>query len=88
MRSRSPEMRIAATISRRSMRHRLAPGDGQDGLLLDLALQGVEPPSAAITGWARAHVAPDERVDGVDQHLLGDAAHLRDRRRRSCSSVS
>ena len=69
-------------------RHRLAPGDGQDGLLLDLALQDVEARVGGDHRLGQRAVAPHQRRDGLDEHLLGDAAHLGDALRRSCSSVS
>ena len=59
-------------------RERLAAGDRQDRVLLDLALEHVEPRVGGDHGLGERRVAPHERVDGIDEHLLGDAAHLGD----------
>ncbi len=58
-------------------RHRLAPRDGQDRVLLDLALQRSRRGSTA-TVRARGRRRARQRVHRVRQHLLGDAAHLGD----------
>ena len=59
-------------------RQRLAAGDHQDRVLLDLPLQHVEPRVGRDDGLGERRIAAHERADGVDEHLLGDAAHLGD----------
>ena len=59
-------------------RHGLAPRDREDRLLFDLALQHVEPRIGGDDLVGERGVARGERVDSVDHHLLGDAAHLGD----------
>ena len=59
---------------------RLAPGDGQDGVLLDLALEHVEARVGGDHRLGQRRVAAHERRDRIDEHLLGDAAHLGDAR--------
>ena len=59
-------------------RHRLAARDGQDRLLLDLALQRVEPRVGGDDLVGERRVGLAQRVHRVDHHLLGDAAHLGD----------
>jgi len=58
--------------------HRLAAHEGQDGALLDRALERVEPRVDGDHRLGKRRVAADQGGDGVGQHLLGDAAHLRD----------
>ena len=78
MRSRSAAMRIAAMISRRSMRHRLALGDGEDRLLLDLALQRVDLVVAGDDLRRRAWVSRCASASIASRQLvLGKPAHLR-----------
>ncbi len=58
-------------------RHRLPARDGEHGLVLDLALQRID------AGIDRHHapgtlaVALGQRIDGIRDLLLGEAAHLR-----------
>ena len=59
-------------------RHRLAPGDGQHRALLDLALQLVDLDVGGDDTLAERDVAADQRIDGFDDHALGQAAHLGD----------
>ena len=59
-------------------RHRLAPGDGENRLLLDLALQRVEARVGGDDLVGQRHVGLAQRVHRVDHHLLGDAAHFGD----------
>ena len=59
-------------------RHRLAARDRQDRLLLDLALQHVEPRIRRYDLMGERGVGGGERIHGVDHHFLGEAAHLRD----------
>ena len=59
-------------------RHRLPARDGQRRLLLDLALQHVEPRIGLDHLMGERGVAGGERVHRVDHHFLGDAAHLGD----------
>ena len=47
-------------------------------LLLDLALQGVEPVVAGDDLLRQLGVGVGQRIHRVDHHLLGDAAHLGD----------
>ena len=58
--------------------HGLASRDGEDGLILDLALQGVETRVGGDHLLRQRHVGIGERVHRLDHHLLGDAAHLGD----------
>ena len=59
-------------------RHRLPAGDGQNRLLLDLALQRVEAGIGPHDLMGERHVGLAQRVHRVDHHFLGDAAHLGD----------
>jgi hypothetical protein len=59
-------------------RQRLAPRDGQDGALLHLALEHVEAAVGRDHGLRQGLVVANEGRDGIDEHLLGDAAHLGD----------
>ena len=59
-------------------RHRLPARDRQRRLLLDLALQEVEPRIGLHHLMRKRGVAGGERVDRVDHHFLGQAAHLGD----------
>ena len=59
-------------------RHRLAARDGEDRLLLDLALQRVEARVGRDDLMGERHVGLAQRVHRVDQHFLGDAAHFGD----------
>ena len=77
-RSRSPATRMAPMISRKSIRHRLPARDRQRRLLLDLALQQVEPRIGLHHLMRKRGVAGGERVHRVDHHFLGQAAHLGD----------
>ena len=58
--------------------HRLTPRDGEDRLLLDLALQRVEARVGGDDLIGERGVGLAQRVHRVDHHLLGDAAHLGD----------
>ena len=57
---------------------RLAPGDGEDGVLLHVALQHVEARVGGDHRLSQRLIVTHERRDGIDEHLLGDAAHLGD----------
>ena len=57
---------------------RLAPRDGQDRVLLDLPLEHVEAGVGGDHRLRQRRVAAHERSDRIDEHLLGDAAHLGD----------
>ena len=59
-------------------RHRLAPRDCQDRALLDQALQVVDLGVGCNHALAERDVAANQRVDGIGDHALGEAAHLRD----------
>ena len=59
-------------------RHRLAARDGQDRALLDLALQGVDRGVGRDHALGALGVALGERIDGIRDLLLGQAAHLGD----------
>ncbi len=59
-------------------RQRLALGDGHDRLLFDIALQNVETLIDGDGGPRQIGVERGERLHRIAQHLLGDAAHLRD----------
>ena len=60
-------------------RHRLAARDRQDRLLLDLALQRVDRAGRApMTRCASSASRSHQRIDGVGDLLLGEAAHLGD----------
>ena len=69
---------MAPMISRKSIRHRLPARDRQRRLLLDLALQRVEPRIGLHHLMGKHGVAGGQRVDRVDHHFLGHAAHLGD----------
>ncbi len=58
-------------------RHRLPPGDGQHRALLDQALQIVDFGVGGDDALAERDIAADQRVDGIDDHALGEAAHPR-----------
>jgi phosphate transport system protein len=58
--------------------HGLSSGDGEDCLLLDLALQGVEPEVRCDHLLRERSVGIRERIHGVDDHFFGDPAHLDD----------
>ena len=59
-------------------RHRLPARDRQYRLVLDLALQHVEPRIGRDDLMGERGVAGGKRVHRVDHHFLGDAAHLGD----------
>src|ERR1700722_284595 len=59
-------------------RHRLPSGDGEDRLLLDLALQGVEAGVGGDDLLREPGVGAGQRIHRVDYHLLRDAAHFGD----------
>ena len=59
-------------------RHRLAARDGEDRVFLDLALQRVETRIGRDHLLSERGIRAGERVHRVDDHLLGDAAHLGD----------
>ena len=60
------------------IRHRLPARDRQRRLLLDLALQRIEP-RIGLHHLMREHgIARRKRVDRLDHHFLGQAAHLGD----------
>ena len=60
-------------------RHRLAAGDGEDGLFLDLVLQRVDRRSPTpTTRLARSASRRDQRLDRIGDLALREAAHLRD----------
>ena len=78
MRSTSPETRMAEIVSRRSTAIGWRRAMVRMALLLDLPLEDVK---AAVGGdhALRQGLSPrTQRRDGVDEHLLGDAAHLGD----------
>ena len=54
-------------------------GDDLHGDILDLGLELVDPAVAFDHPRGRLEVAPDERLHGIDDRLLGDAAHLANR---------
>ena len=58
--------------------HRLPPGDGEDRLFLDLALQQVDARIDGDGGAGEVRVEAEQRVHRVAHGLLGEAAHLRD----------
>ena len=59
-------------------RHRLAAGDGEDRLLLDLRAAARRcSDRLATTRWAQVGVAARQRLDRVGDLLLGKPAHLR-----------
>ena len=58
--------------------HRLAPGDHHHGLLLDLLLERVDRLVLLDCGGGELRVTALERLDRLAEHLLGEAAHLRD----------
>ena len=60
------------------IRHRLPARDRQRRLLLDLALQKVEPRIGLHHLMGERGVAGSKRVHRVDHHFLGQAAHLGD----------
>ena len=57
---------------------RLAPGDHDDGLLLDLLLQFVDRLILLDGGGGEVGIAAFERIDGLPEDLLGETAHLGD----------
>ena len=59
-------------------RHRLAAGDGQNRLLLDLVLQGVDRRIPGDDAFRELDIALDQRTDGIGDLLLHEAAHLGD----------
>ena len=59
-------------------RHRLPARDRQHRLLLDLALERVEPRIGLHHLMGEVAIAGGQRVHRVDHHFLGDAAHLGD----------
>ncbi len=59
-------------------RHRLAAGDGEDGLLLDLLLQRIDGRIGRHHALGEIDVAAGQRLDGVGDLALGEPAHLRD----------
>ena len=58
--------------------HRLAAGDGQHGLVLDLALQSIDAGISRDDALGAVAIASCKRGDGVRDLLLGKTAHLRD----------
>ena len=58
--------------------HGLAPGDHQDGLLLQVALEQVDVAVAGDCRLGELGIAPLQRVEALRQQPLGQAAHLRD----------
>ena len=58
-------------------RHRLAAGDRQHGLVLDLVLQRVDSGIGGDDLLRAVGVASCQRIDRVGDLLLGQAAHLR-----------
>ncbi len=59
-------------------RHRLAPRDGQHRALLDHMLQVVDFGIGSHHALAQRDIAADQRIDGIDDHAFGQAAHLGD----------
>ena len=57
--------------------HRLAPGDHEDGLLLQLALELIDGAVAGDGALGELGVALLQRIEGLRQQPLGQAAHLR-----------
>ena len=76
MRSRSEEMRIATMISRRSLRHRLALGDGENRLLLDLQFERIDLVVPGDHPVGELGVALGQGIDGLGQLVFRQAAHL------------
>ena len=60
------------------IRHRLPARDRQRRLLLDLALQRIEPRIGLHHLKGKRGIAGGERVDRLDHHLLSQPAHLGD----------
>ena len=58
--------------------HRLAPGDHDDGLLLDLVLELVDRLVLLDGDVGEVRIAALERVDRLAEDLLGETAHLGD----------
>jgi hypothetical protein len=56
--------------------HGLALGDGEDRLVLDLLLEDIDLGVAGDDPVGELGVAPDDRIDGVGELLLGEPAHL------------
>ncbi len=63
-------------------RHRLAPGDGEDRLLLDLALQDVDLGVLGDDAVGQVRVVAVERIDRVGDLAFRQAAHLGDHPRQ------
>ena len=63
-------------------RHRLAPGDGEDRLLFDLALQEVDLGVLGDDALGQVRIVPVERIDRVADLMLRKAAHLGDHARQ------
>ena len=59
-------------------RHRLAPGDGEDRLLLDLVLQEVDLGVLGDDAPGQVRIVPVERIHGVADLTLRKGAHLGD----------
>ena len=78
MRSRSPAILSDRHDVAQVVGHRLAPGDHQDGLLLQLALQLVDGAVAGDHALAELGIALLERIEGLRQQPFREAAHLRD----------
>ena len=78
MRSRSPAIFSTVMMWRRSLAMRLAPGDHQDGLLLQLALELVDGAVAGDGRLGELGIALLQRVEALRQQPLHQAAHLRD----------
>jgi hypothetical protein len=76
--SRSLQIRSAPMMSRRSTSHRLAPRDGDDRLLLDLALQRVDAVVGGDDRLRERDVALHDRLDGLPDLRLVETAHLAD----------
>ncbi len=63
-------------------RHRLAPRDGEDRLLLDLALQEVDLGVLGDDALGQVGIVPVQRIDGVADLALRQTAHLGDHARQ------
>ena len=59
-------------------RHRLAPRDGEDRALLDLALQIVDGRIERDHALRERRIAPRQRIDRLGDLLFGEPAHLGD----------
>ena len=59
-------------------RHRLASGDGENRLVLDLALQRVDGGVASHDALCQIEVPPGERRDRIRDQFFGEPAHFGD----------